>query len=403
MAHPVDSILLDTLSSDVSTPDPAQVRYVNSVGALPVATQALNGFMSAADKAKIDTVIANGSGDDWLSGLCVSIHSPANQTVDYTSGSFMVNGVVYNVNSGGNYDLRNGYGGVNHYSALSNGQRASVLIYVDSSCTIKSVAGPATSACHPVKPDIPNDTVALAFLIISKGSGGALRVIDYDDITDARQARQPIDDELVKISSADTISGFLGDKLTNDGNVHFTKENADANESLKADVQFGSSATTACVGNDARLSDDRTASGLRSATTVVAVSAATAPTAGQVLTATAGNAANWQTPSGGGGGITAEQHRSISQLIHYVEGGPDSSAYRETLPAGSAFPTSITWWDSSSKNTKFVEKLITWSGAYPSQIQWKVYSGGVVQDTLTDTYDYTGGNQFTPKVTRVRS
>jgi pectin methylesterase-like acyl-CoA thioesterase len=61
---------------------------------------------------------------------------------------------------------------------------------------------------------------------------------------------------------------------------------------------FGTTGTTFCVGNDSRLSDDRTASGLRSATTVVAVSAATAPTAGQVLTATAGNAANWQTPSG---------------------------------------------------------------------------------------------------------
>jgi hypothetical protein len=40
--------------------------------------------------------------------------------------------------------------------------------------------------------------------------------------------------------------------------------------------------------------EDRTASGIRTATTVVAVSAATAPTAGQVLTATSGTAANWE-------------------------------------------------------------------------------------------------------------
>jgi Phage tail repeat like len=41
---------------------------------------------------------------------------------------------------------------------------------------------------------------------------------------------------------------------------------------------------------------------LASATTTVNVSSATAPTSGQVLTATSGTAATWQTPSGGGGG-----------------------------------------------------------------------------------------------------
>jgi len=44
-----------------------------------------------------------------------------------------------------------------------------------------------------------------------------------------------------------------------------------------------------------------TANGLRTATTTVSVSGATAPTAGQVLTATNGTTATWQTPSGGGG------------------------------------------------------------------------------------------------------
>jgi hypothetical protein len=57
---------------------------------------------------------------------------------------------------------------------------------------------------------------------------------------------------------------------------------------------FGTTVGTFCQGNDSRLSDDRTASGLRSASTIVSVSAATAPSAGQVLTATANNAATWQ-------------------------------------------------------------------------------------------------------------
>lgn len=64
---------------------------------------------------------------------------------------------------------------------------------------------------------------------------------------------------------------------------------------------FGTGAGTFCEGNDSRLSDDRTASGIRTATTVVSVSGATAPVSGQVLRATSGTAATWQTISGGSG------------------------------------------------------------------------------------------------------
>lgn len=42
--------------------------------------------------------------------------------------------------------------------------------------------------------------------------------------------------------------------------------------------------------------------GIKTATTTVVVSSATAPTSGQVLTATSGTAADWETPSGGSGG-----------------------------------------------------------------------------------------------------
>ncbi len=63
-------------------------------------------------------------------------------------------------------------------------------------------------------------------------------------------------------------------------------------------VNYGATGSTACVGNDSRLSDDRTCSGIRSASTVVVVSGATAPSAGQVLTATSATAADWETPTG---------------------------------------------------------------------------------------------------------
>ena len=58
---------------------------------------------------------------------------------------------------------------------------------------------------------------------------------------------------------------------------------------------FGTTAGTFCQGNDGRLADDRTASGIRTATTIVALSSDTAPTIGQALIATSGTAATWQT------------------------------------------------------------------------------------------------------------
>ena len=87
--------------------------------------------------------------------------------------------------------------------------------------------------------------------------------------------------------------------------AHASSHNAGGADALAIDAAagtgslrtLGTAATAACAGNDARLSDDRTASGLRTATTVVATAAAAAPSAGQVLTATGGSAAAWQTPS----------------------------------------------------------------------------------------------------------
>lgn len=57
---------------------------------------------------------------------------------------------------------------------------------------------------------------------------------------------------------------------------------------------------TNCTGTASGLTSGIT-NGLASATTTVNVSSATAPTSGQVLTATGGSAATWQTPGGGSG------------------------------------------------------------------------------------------------------
>lgn len=97
----------------------------------------------------------------------------------------------------------------------------------------------------------------------------------------------------------------------------------------------------------------------------------------------------------GSGGLTVDQHKVLRQLIHFIEDGPaegfTSGAYRETLPSAAVFPTSVIWWESSSKLKKIVEKSITWSGANATVIEWKIYdTSNNVLATVTDAITYSG-------------
>lgn len=125
---------------------------------------------------------------------------------------------------------------------------------------------------------------------------------------------------------------------------------------------------------DARLSDDRVASGLRTASTVVSISGATAPIAGQLLLALNGTGANWRS------------------IVSPGLGFP-SGAYRETLPLGDPFPTSATWWTDATKVDKIIEVLVTRDGQQkPTVEQWNIYDddGSTVIETVTDTITYSG-------------
>jgi hypothetical protein len=109
---------------------------------------------------------------------------------------------------------------------------------------------------------------------------------------------------------------------------------------------FGTTSTTFCVGNDSRLSDDRTASGIRTATTVVVVSGATAPTNGQVLTASSGTAAAWSTPAAG---VTLASSAPVDITKAAAAVGVGTTAARDdhkhdvsTAAAGAATPGDTT-------------------------------------------------------------
>lgn len=89
---------------------------------------------------------------------------------------------------------------------------------------------------------------------------------------------------------------------------------------------YGTAASTVCQGNDARLSDDRAASGIRTATTLVSVSGATAPTIGQALVATSGTNATWQTVTASAGGSNKQ--------VQYNSSGSLAGAAKLTIDAG---------------------------------------------------------------------
>ena len=97
-----------------------------------------------------------------------------------------------------------------------------------------------------------------------------------------------------------------------------------------------------------------------------------------------------------GGGISESQHKSLRQLIHFIDGGPAlgflSGAYREMLPAASPFITQIIWWESAAKLKKILEKNLTLNAQKnPTTIEWKMYDtdGSTVIETVVDTISYS--------------
>ena len=95
-----------------------------------------------------------------------------------------------------------------------------------------------------------------------------------------------------------------------------------------------------------------------------------------------------------GSGLTADQHRILRQLIHFIDEGPaegfTTGAYKEITNPG-VFPTAATWYESSSKAKKIVELTVTWTGPVPTTKEWEVYDtdGVTVIGRVTDTITYS--------------
>ena len=95
--------------------------------------------------------------------------------------------------------------------------------------------------------------------------------------------------------------------------------------------------------------------------------------------------------------VSEATHRALRQLIHFIDEGPAegfaTGAYRQQLPSGDAFPTSVIWWTSSGMTQKIVQCNITRnSNKTPATEVWQMYAtdGVTVLLTVTDTYSYSG-------------
>lgn len=94
-------------------------------------------------------------------------------------------------------------------------------------------------------------------------------------------------------------------------------------------------------------------------------------------------------------GVTESTHRSLRQLIHFIDEGPTKGFTgpftKQVLPTASAFPTTEIWKDGSNKT--IVELTITRDNTKkPITEIWKMYDsdGTTVVEQVTDTYTYQG-------------
>jgi hypothetical protein len=133
---------------------------------------------------------------------------------------------------------------------------------------------------------------------------------------------------------------------------------------------------TNCTGTAAGLTSGIT-NALKSATTTVDVSAATAPTNGQVLTATGGTAATWQTPSTGA---------LIQQKSTFTQANINGTTITSNVPFGTGAPAStvgiqvcqVTINVASTTNILVFDAIVNFSSTAQAEATTMVFEGSTL-------------------------
>ena len=102
----------------------------------------------------------------------------------------------------------------------------------------------------------------------------------------------------------------------------------------------------------------------------------------------------------GATGITPAQHKSLLDLIHFIDNGPAdgfaSGAVQDTLygttGASGALISEQIWYTSAAKIQRIVDLTVTYTGSLPTTEVWRMYdAAGLLALTLTDAITYNGG------------
>jgi hypothetical protein len=218
-----------------------------------------------------------------------------------TNGQLLIgNGTDYTLNTltaGNNITITNGEGTI---EIEATGGGASLNNVIDSPTTIEA------DTSYPIIQylDIQDTFLVEGNVLVFDGSdttgGGGGSTNSFSTIAVSGQSN------VVADSPTDTLTLVAGSNVTITTNattdtITISSTGGGGGSGTVTNVSSANADLTVATGTTTPVITMVQAPALRSATTTVNVSSATAPTAGQVLTATSGTAATWQTPSGGGG------------------------------------------------------------------------------------------------------
>ncbi len=113
-----------------------------------------------------------------------------------------------------------------------------------------------------------------------------------------------------------------------------------------------------------------------------------------ILVDSMSGSAVWKDSTAAASGISEISHKSLRQLIHFINEGPGDGFYSNPFReiSGGAFPDRITWWSDSNKTLRLFQTEITRSGIYPVTESYKMYAanGVTVLASATDLISYQG-------------
>jgi len=102
----------------------------------------------------------------------------------------------------------------------------------------------------------------------------------------------------------------------------------------------------------------------------------------------------WKDITSASSGLSADDHKSLRHLIHFLNEGPGDGFYPNPFReiSGGVFPTRVTWWTDANKTLRLFQTEITRSGIYPITESHKMFAsdGITILASAKDVITYNG-------------